>query len=54
MDTDIFLGLLFAVLVWVLVCVLLSDEERIERFRKWFLFARYPRFSGKKGKSSRR
>ena len=42
MDLNFFIGFGFAALVWISVCILLSDEERIERFRKWFPFTKYP------------
>jgi hypothetical protein len=28
--------------VWRRVCVLLEDQDRIDRFHKWCPFARYP------------
>jgi hypothetical protein len=51
MDIDVFLGLRFAVLVWVVVCVFVSGQDRIDRFQKWFPFTKYPRFRRKQGKS---
>jgi hypothetical protein len=50
MDIAFFLGLLEAVLVWVVVCTLLSSQERIDRFHKWFPFTRYPKFRKRKRK----
>jgi hypothetical protein len=44
---------LFIHWVWRKVCTLLEDQDRIDRFNKWFPFTKYPRWRKPK-KSYRR
>jgi hypothetical protein len=48
--------LFFAVFVswvWRKVCTYLADQDRIDRFEKWFPFRKYPRWRRPKRKQWR-